>query len=125
MIFIMGITTKQKKLDFYQNWICPRCGKYGRLEVYMEYMCLSLFFIPIIKWNKKYYVHSSCCGSVYSIDKELGNRIARGEGISLREEDLQPVQTGHVYYGRRCRRCGYETYEDFNYCPKCGEPFND
>ena len=56
MFFIGGISNGEKKLDYIQSTVCPRCEAFGRMEVYMTYMCFSLFFIPIFKWNKKYYV---------------------------------------------------------------------
>lgn len=122
MFFIAGISSKQKKLDYNQTIICPHCGKYGRYEVIMEYMYLSLFFIPILKWNKRFYVKSTCCGSIYSISKELGTSIARGEGVTIKEQDLQQVQTGQIFFAKRCSNCGFETHEDYQYCPKCSSP---
>jgi hypothetical protein len=124
VFLIFGISSGRKKLDFHQAMVCAVCGGYGRYEVFMEYMYFSLFFLPIFKWNKTYYVKSSCCGSIYRIDKELGGRIARGENVTLREEDLQPVQTGHKYGRKRCSRCGFETEEDYQYCPKCSNPLS-
>lgn len=122
MIFIGGISSKEKKLDFQQTFVCESCGKYGRYEVFMRYEYLSLFFIPTLKWNKKYYVVESCCGSVYSIDKELGKRIENGEQVILREQDLQLVQSGRGYSVKHCPNCGFETYENFQYCPRCASP---
>lgn len=122
MFFIGGMSSKQEKLDFSQNIICPHCGKFGRYEVIMEYMCLSLFFIPILKWNRRYYVESSCCGNSYSISNEFGDRIARGEQINLTEQDLQLIQSRGLYFTRRCPNCGFETQEDFEYCPRCASP---
>ena len=52
MFFIGGISNGEKKLDYIQSTVCPRCEAFGRMEVYMTYMCFSLFFIPIFKWNK-------------------------------------------------------------------------
>lgn len=119
MFFIMGMSSKIDKLDFNQNTICPNCGRYGRYEVFMEYSYLSLFFIPIIKWGKKYYAKTSCCGSTYSIPKELGKRIAKKEDVDLTEQDLQIIRPGHAHHIKRCTNCGFETREDFIYCPKC------
>ena len=61
MFFIMGITDGQKRFDFTQVMICGLCGKYGRCEVFMTYTCLSLFFIPCFRWNRRYYVRMTCC----------------------------------------------------------------
>jgi hypothetical protein len=119
MFFIAGVSSKQNKLDFNQTTICHSCGKYGRYEVIMEYMFLSLFFIPVIKWNKKFYVKSICCESIYTISKELGNRIAKGENVGLKEQDLQLIQSKTTYFIKRCPNCGFETFEDYQYCPKC------
>ncbi|HHY81673.1 MAG TPA: zinc ribbon domain-containing protein [Clostridiales bacterium] len=124
MIFIFGISNGRKELDYHQSILCTICGKYGRYLVFMEYMYFSLFFIPVFKWNKTYYVRSTCCGALYTIDRELGNRIARGENVILQESDLHLVNKGCDFGLKRCSRCGYETREDYRYCPKCANPLD-
>lgn len=121
MIFIGGMSSKQEKLDFAQSILCSRCSRFGSLEVFMEYMYLSLFFIPVMKWNRKYFVRSTCCGILYSLSSELGDRIRRGEHVELSEGDLQPLQQ-QAGFAPRCPRCGCELEGDFRFCPNCGNP---
>ena len=122
MFFIMGITDGRKDFDFSQTVICDSCGKYGRYQVFMLYTVLSLFFIPTFKWNRRYYVQMSCCGTVYELDPEIGKRIAAGEELQIKPQDLTNVSQSRGFF-KRCRNCGYETAEDFDYCPKCGVRF--
>ena len=122
MFFMMGITDGRKDFDFSQMTVCPACGAYGRFQVFMTYTVLSLFFIPCFKWNRKYFVRLSCCGSVYRLDDEIGRRIAAGENVEIRTEHLQKMQQQNYSY-RSCGRCGYTMQEDFDYCPKCGNRF--
>lgn len=129
MFFIGGITQGTKELLYNAAaMVCERCGRYGRYQVCMTYMCLSLFFIPVFKWNRRYYVRTSCCGTVYELDAELGARIARGEEPEIRQENLTLVSEGHQPPDwevpvKKCRVCGYETKENFDFCPKCGNRF--
>ena len=44
---------------------------------------MSLFFIPTIKWNRRYYVRTSCCGRIYELDPQIGKRIERGERVEI------------------------------------------
>ena len=123
MFFIMGITDGRKDFDFLQSILCNVCGRYGRYQVFMTYTVLSLFFIPCFKWNKHYYVQTSCCNTVYELNPEIGKRIARGEVVEIREEDLKRIGNGgndsfRTY--KTCGNCGYTTDEDFQFCPKCG-----
>ena len=90
----------------------------------MEYMYFSLFFIPVFRWNRTYYVETSCCGTLYTIDNELGKRIAREKNITLHDEDLHIVRTGRYAGWKKCSQFGYTTYEDFQYFPKCAHPFD-
>ena len=124
MFFIMGVGPKQKQLSYNELFVCNDCGKYGRYEVFLTYMCFSLFFIPLIKWNKKYYVRANCCGQVYELDQEIGTAIARGKQIEIQPEHLQKVR-GQSYTAdiKKCPDCGYETTENFRFCPKCGRQF--
>ena len=48
-----------------------------------------MFFIPCIKWNKHYYVRTSCCNTLYELDPEMGKAIARGEQVLIRPEHLK------------------------------------
>lgn len=120
MFFIGGISSGEKKLDYAQSSICSRCGAFGRMEVYMTYMCFSLFFIPIFKWNIKYYVKTTCCNSIYSIDNELGSKVKKVENISITEDDLHVLINESSSDINKCYSCGYKYEDDFQYCPKCG-----
>ena len=120
MFFIMGITEGRKDFEYRQLMTCSLCGAYGRFNVFMTYTVLSLFFIPCFKWNKHYYVQTSCCNAVYELDPEIGKRIAKGEDVKIHQENLTRVMTGRTPATKVCRNCGYMTDEDFEFCPKCG-----
>lgn len=119
----MGITDGRKDLDFSQLITCNICGKYGSFHVFMTYTVLSLFFIPCFKWNRRYYVRTSCCNTLYELDPEVGKAIAKGEKPKILPEHLEKINQGRHSF-RRCSYCGYETTEDFVYCPKCGNRFD-
>ena len=131
MFFMMAITDGRKDLKFSQMVICDVCGKYGRYQVFMTYTVLSLFFIPCFKWNRHYYVQTSCCNTIYELDPEVGKRLLRGEEVEITESDLTLRQDGNgnpwtgsdaSHRHKVCPSCGFETDEDFSYCPKCGKP---
>ena len=122
MFFMMGINPGRKELNHDQMIICSHCGAYGRYRVYMTDMCLTLFFIPCFRWNRQYYVETTCCGTVYELDPAVGKRIARGENVEIELQNLRQVRSGRGAY-RRCPNCGYETQEDFEFCPRCGRHF--
>lgn len=131
MIFIGGISSAVKQLNYVRTVICGRCGRYGRYRVFMTYTYFSLFFLPVFKWNRCFYVEMSCCGSVYELDYELGMRLLRGEEAEIREEDLTFVRAGtggadislperEPAEERVCPGCGREVEEEYSYCPYCG-----
>lgn len=119
MFFIFGLNTKQDKLKFDELKICKICGKYGRYEVFVEYTAFSIFFIPLFKWGRRYFIRASCCGSIFSISEELGRDIERGKVNTIRDEDLISVRTNYRPT-RYCISCGYELEDRHIYCPKCG-----
>ena len=102
--------------------ICGQCGSYGRYQVFVTFNQLLLFFIPCFRWGRKYYVQMSCCGTLYELDPEAGREIEQGTGRQIRQEDLRLISgRGNARKIRRCPSCGYQTDEDFDFCPKCGE----
>ena len=177
MFLIMGINNGRKVLDFSQLITCPCCRRSGRMEVIKTYTYFMLFFIPLFRWNKRYFVNMSCCGAVCEIDKELGRAIEKGEVTYINPDTLNFTGSScgsgydRAYYNERnsygngknpygegpissranmnrgqaagpdfadsyidpdglhrvkvksCDNCGYETGEDFEFCPKCGKKF--
>ena len=89
MIFIGGISQGEKILNYTQTVICDICGRYGRYQVIMTYMYFSFFFIPLFKWNKRFYVKMTCCGSVYEL-------LAGRRGKRSRRTDPQALQPVRV-----------------------------
>lgn len=126
MIFIGGISSGTKQIEYLKTVICSHCQSYGRYQVVMTYMYFSFFFIPLLKWNKKFYIKMSCCETVYQLNDEIGKRIIRGDQADITEQDLTLIQVGHApaYKSKKsCAACGYEAEEDFEFCPKCGKRF--
>lgn len=130
MFFMMGITQGRTNIEHNQGVIvCQHCGSYGRYQVFMTYMVLSLFFIPCFKWNKRYFVQTTCCKSIYELDPEIGRRLKRGEDVEILPEHMtlvyseRPSLEEYERNYHRCSNCGYETTEDFEFCPKCGLKF--
>lgn len=125
MIFIGGISSAVKQLEYLKTVICSVCGSYERYQVYMTYTYFSFFFIPLFKWNRKFYVKMTCCGSVYELNREVGVKLLRGEGTDIEESDLTLIQTGtgnpfEERLEERCPGCGCRVSEEFSYCPHCG-----
>lgn len=121
MFFIFGTGQKEKNLEFHQTKICNTCGRFGSLDVFMVYSYLHLFFIPLFRWGKKYYARSGCCGTLYALNSEVGQQIARGEAVTIQDSDLTPLNQ-HSNTSYPCPSCGFSVEKGFTYCPKCGKP---
>lgn len=119
MFFIMGINQKESKLRFHQLVICKCCETYGHVEVFMTYTYVMLFFIPVFRWNKRYYLRMSCCNSTIEIDKALGRAIEHGEIQEINFDQLH--FEAHQKRTKSCANCGYSnTDSDYIFCPRCG-----
>lgn len=126
MFFIFGISQGSKGLDYTKTVVCRQCGGYGRYQVFMTYSYFSLFFIPVFKWGRRYFVQMSCCNTVYELNPEKGKQLSHGENVDIGEQDLTLFKAQRGRFGgnqKRCSGCGYETAEDFEFCPKCGQRF--
>ncbi|MDY0234780.1 MAG: zinc-ribbon domain-containing protein [Gudongella sp.] len=121
MVLLFGTSSKEQKLDFIQSIVCSNCGEHGEYEAFMTYSIFTIFFIPIFKWNKKFYIISKCCWSTYRLNKELGRAIERGDNISINDSDLEPININNII---TCSNCGFVIEDGFEYCPKCGEKLN-
>jgi len=119
MFFIIGISSGEKRLDYVKPIVCSNCSMFGRYEIFMTYTYLSLFFIPILKWGRHFYVKTTCCQKLYELDPSIGKMIQKGQDTNIIQENLTPVP-GHNDFKKNCPHCGYSVNSDYSYCPKCG-----
>ncbi|NLJ79475.1 MAG: zinc ribbon domain-containing protein [Firmicutes bacterium] len=113
-IGIFGIRTKRKKIQTRQGACCPICGAYDRFAIVQEYQYLHFFFIPLWRWNTRYFLETRCCGERRKLSSELGKRIAGGE-----EEALEDIKIeDHLL---RCPFCSKRIDPGFLFCPHCGQ----
>jgi Fe2+ or Zn2+ uptake regulation protein len=69
MFFIWGVGNARKYTNVFVKETCDRCGTTQNINVIMEYSYGSIFFIPVIKLRKKYFVVCQRCGSFKEISK--------------------------------------------------------
>jgi len=119
MFFLMGIMPIKKLISYPYSHVCQNCGEICTLEITMIASCLNLFFIPVFVFGRHYYVKSSCCGTLYELDKEVGNNIRKGKNTVITDKDLTLINNNYEPV-HRCPNCGYEADNDFDFCPKCG-----
>lgn len=120
MFFIFGINSRQEDLGSISGSSCKVCGSGDTYQAFVTYQVLSIFFLPIIKWDRKYYLREKSCGSIFEIDEELGRDIEAGRNINISDSDLKLIVSSYRQT-RTCPTCGYQADLSFDYCPKCGQ----
>ena len=123
-IGIFGIQNKEKEIKYLNNISCSNCNDESTAKLIKTYNFFHFFFIPLFKWNEKYYVICSNCSTVFEIPRDKGKRIENGEDVEITYWDLKNAETG--YYnnsytaGNRCSYCGNTVESHFQFCPYCG-----
>ncbi|MBX9185588.1 zinc-ribbon domain-containing protein [Clostridium sp. K04] len=120
-IGIFGIDNKFKEIKVLNSFSCKNCNISNGASLVKYYTFFHFFFIPIFKWNEEYYVICNGCNSSFSIPKEKGKAIERGEDIEISYWDLKDNNINNNYLKKRCQKCNRELEKDFEYCPYCGE----
>jgi hypothetical protein len=123
-IGIFGIENKEKEIKVLNNLGCKNCNSEVTGRLIKVFNFFHFFFIPLFKWNEKYYVICDQCKSMFSIPKEKGKDIERGENINITYWDLQEIydeyNTKFHCKPQKCLNCGNTVEADFKYCPNCG-----
>ncbi len=117
-IGVFGIQDKDKHIGTYNNIVCPACGKLARYEIHKTYRYLHIFFIPTFRWNTRYIVKASCCGSIYELDPFVGREFEKDPRTGIRPENLRRLD--HYIPFRYCPDCRIDVPSEFSYCPYCG-----
>ena len=56
MFLIWGGGHREKETKYFVADICDQCGTIGKKGITKTYFCGTIFFIPVIVCNKKYFV---------------------------------------------------------------------
>ncbi|MBS6501372.1 zinc-ribbon domain-containing protein [Clostridium tertium] len=122
-IGIFGIENKEKEVKIINNLTCKSCNRLSMARIIKHYEFFHFFFIPIFKWNEKYYVECGSCKKIFSISKEKGKMIERGENIDITYWDLHEINNNYAYdynINSVCKSCGKVVDSEYKYCPYCG-----
>jgi len=122
VFLLIGTKDTGGDVEYTKKLTCPCCGETAVPRVKMQCHSLTLFFIPVFKWKRRYFVQMPCCGSIYELDPEVGKGIDYwGHDNRIIPHDLTPVHRRRT--GRQCPKCGFQTNEDFTFCPMCATRF--
>ncbi len=64
------------------------CGKTSRYKAFMFLSIICIFFIPLIRWNRHYYVRTGCCHKQCELNPKIGKMIRKGKPVTITAEDL-------------------------------------
>lgn len=114
---------KQEEIKILNDVSCRNCDKGLGGKIIKTFNFLHLFFIPLFRWNEKYYIMCSGCNSVYEIPQDKAKRIEKGKDIEITYWDLSPIKTrydnSNYSSESRCSYCGKVMEPNFKYCPYC------
>jgi len=113
-IGIFGTGEDEKEIMTFHNVICPCCGRYTSAKMSLSYRYFHIFFIPLIKYHKKYLVRPACSCSVYEAEEAYAEELKNGAPMDMNRLIL--LQRRSI-----CPRCRRELGRGFDFCPYCGE----
>ncbi len=116
MFLIFGISQKECEINYTKKVKCPICSKEQIPKIWMKYSYFMLFFIPIIKWNKKYFITLPCCNKFTELDNVAGKKVEKNEEIDISHLNFEKCDSK-----KYCIKCGFQTNENYEFCPHCGE----
>jgi hypothetical protein len=122
-IGIFGIEEKEKEIKDFSNVICPNCGRLARAVLYMQYTCFHFFFIPLFKWNRRYYLKLRCCDAVYEAPSDYVQELKDSSFVDFTRMQKVSGGFGGTYddFFKTCAFCGKTFDKSFSYCPHCGK----
>lgn len=90
-MIIAGWGKKAKKMAFVGINKCPRCKNYVAMELYELANRVSLYFIPVAKFNKKYYVVCSLCENGFEVDEKAKQDFLQASAALPNESQVVDV----------------------------------
>lgn len=114
-IGIFGIQDRERTIREFENVICP-CGSLSRAELIEQYTYFHFFFLPLFKWNRRYYIQFRCCNRLFKVPKDYVSELKDSSDI-----DIGRLEEIDLYSRHTCPSCGAYVDPSFSYCPYCGK----
>lgn len=120
MFFIIGVVSGSSDLGMRACGYFPCCGANSVLcTVTCVYQQFTLFFIPLFRFGKRYFISCPHCGAAYEIEKAEGRRIEHDQNAGIDPNKLHRMTTAGPS-ARFCPHCGAQVSPSDNFCPHCG-----
>ncbi|MDF1495917.1 zinc ribbon domain-containing protein [Caproiciproducens sp. CPB-2] len=117
MFFIIGVTSGAHDLGLRRCGCLPCCSGGAMAAVTCTFQQFTLFFIPLFRFGKRYFVTCPNCGTVYELAKDEGRRIEKDSAAEINPERMYVVQGASR---KTCPGCGCAVDPNSRYCPNCG-----
>lgn len=118
MFFIIGIDSGSKSLGVRMCRTFSCCGSFGVMgSLTCTFQVFTLFFLPIFRFGKRYFITCPNCGAVYEIAKPEGQRLEHNPAAEVDPSQMYPVQgSSH----KTCPTCRSAVDLNARFCPNCG-----
>lgn len=113
---IFGVLPEEKRLGDIQVNNYPGFAYGAKADIYRNARVFEFFFIPIFRFNKRYYLKFPDSSLLYLLDKDLAERALR-DGMPINYYDLQVADVSD----RSCSDCGRPVEDGYRFCPWCGK----
>jgi hypothetical protein len=118
MFFIIGITSGSAALGTRKCGRFACCGMSGQFAVVTcAYRQFTLFFLPLFRFGKRFFVSCPSCGAVYEMDREEGRKIEKDAAAEIDPERMHRISGQAAKF---CPNCGAHVEQGSRYCPNCG-----
>jgi len=118
MFLIFGFTNGVSNIGLRKCSFFSCCGNSGvTTGVTCTFQQFTLFFIPIFRFSKRYFITCPNCGTVYELTKDEGRRIVRDVTAEINPDNLFIVQAANK---KTCPNCKCSVDPRSRYCPNCG-----
>ena len=91
MFFLIWITTKEELLNYEKLHRGKFCDDISSYNIVYTYQVLTLFFIPVWRWNKTYFAENTCCHKQFILDKVVGDMLRCDEDVEIVDTDLSEI----------------------------------
>lgn len=115
MFLMFGINNGESDLGF-RIGVFPCCGKQQGV-LCCVFQQFTLFFIPIFRFSRRYFLTCPVCGSIYEMDKQEGKRLEHNPTAEVNPAALHQVGQASRQF---CPQCGTAVAPGTNFCPNCG-----